>query len=80
MPQAKSRPIDLEKSMAELEQIVEELESGELSLDKSLKEFEKGIKLSRDCQAALDTAEQKLQVLMGDELQDVDPDSLGDES
>ena len=76
MAQAKSRQLDLEKSMAELEQIVEELETGELSLDKSLKQFEKGVKISRDCQTALEAAEQKLQILMGDELQDVDPEGL----
>ncbi|MDJ0928701.1 MAG: exodeoxyribonuclease VII small subunit [Gammaproteobacteria bacterium] len=76
MAQAKPRQVDLEKSMAELEQIVEELEAGELPLDKSLKQFEKGVKISRDCQAALETAEQKLQILMGDELQDVEPDEL----
>lgn len=51
--------------MRDLEQVVEQLESGELSLDKSLKEFEKGVKLSRDCQAALTAAEQKVEVLTG---------------
>lgn len=62
--------IDLEKSLAELEAIVEQLESGELPLDKSLKEFERGVRLSRECQGALKDAEQRVQVLMGGELRD----------
>ena len=56
--------------MGDLEQIVEQLEGGDLSLEKSLAQFEKGVKLSRECQAALTEAEQKVQILMGDELQD----------
>ena len=71
----KRRP-DLEKSLADLETIVEELESGELSLDRSLQMFEKGIQLSRKCQAALKEAEQKVQVLVDDELKDLDADRL----
>lgn len=62
--------------MHELEQVVEQLESGDLSLDKSLKQFEKGVKLSRDCQAALTAAEQKVQVLMNSELKDIAPEDL----
>ena len=58
--------------MTDLEQIVEQLEGGELSLEKSLAQFEKGVNLSRVCQAALTEAEQKVQILMGDELQDAD--------
>jgi exodeoxyribonuclease VII small subunit len=66
--------IDLEKSLAELESIVEQLESGELPLDKSLKEFERGVRLSRECQGALKDAEQRVQVLMGGELRDFQSD------
>lgn len=66
--------VDLEKSLAELEAIVEQLESGELPLDKSLKEFERGVRLSRECQGALKDAEQRVQVLMGGELRDFAPD------
>jgi exodeoxyribonuclease VII small subunit len=46
------------------------LESGELSLEESLKSFEQGIKVARNCQAALKSAEQKVELLMrqGDEL------------
>jgi len=55
---------DLEKSLAELEKIVERLEAGDLSLDESLKQFERGIALTRQCQGALRTAEQKVEILM----------------
>ena len=74
MNKARRKPaaeaVDLEKSLAELESIVEQLESGELPLDKSLKEFERGVRLSRECQGALKDAEQRVQVLMGGELRD----------
>ncbi|MDH4047562.1 MAG: exodeoxyribonuclease VII small subunit [Gammaproteobacteria bacterium] len=56
--------IDLEKSLTELEAIVEELESGDLPLDKAMQKFEQGIKLSRGCQTALKDAEQKVEILM----------------
>ncbi len=79
MPSQKSRKLDLEKAMAELEAIVAALETGEWPLDKSLKEFEKAVRLSRECQAALDAAEQKVQMLMGEELKDVDADTLSDD-
>ena len=67
---AAKKALNLEKSMGELEQIVEQLEGGDLTLEKSLAQFEKGIKLSRECQQALSAAEQKVQVLLGDELED----------
>ena len=76
MTKTKKRRPDLEKSLADLETIVEELESGELSLDRSLQMFEKGIQLSRECQAALKEAEQKVKVLVDDELKDLDADGL----
>ncbi len=71
---ATSKPVDLDKSLAELETIVEQLESGELPLDKSLQEFERGVRLSRECQGALKDAEQRVQVLMGGELKDFETD------
>lgn len=70
MTTAAKKNLNLEKAMGDLEQIVEQLEGGDLSLEKSLAQFEKGVKLSRECQAALTEAEQKVQILMGDELQD----------
>ncbi|MDA0679527.1 MAG: exodeoxyribonuclease VII small subunit [Proteobacteria bacterium] len=55
---------NLEKSLADLETLVEELESGDLPLDKAMKKFEEGIKLTRGCQAALKEAEQKVEILL----------------
>jgi len=61
---ADKKPINLEKSLAALENIVEELESGDLPLEKAMKKFEEGIKLTRGCQAALKDAEQKVEILL----------------
>ncbi|MCG8427636.1 MAG: exodeoxyribonuclease VII small subunit [Chromatiales bacterium] len=52
-----------EQSLAELEQLVEAMESGELSLEDSLKSFERGVELTRNCHQALKEAEQKVQIL-----------------
>lgn len=56
--------LDFERSLAELEQIVDRLEHGELSLDESLKQFERGVQLTRACQTALKEAEQKVEILL----------------
>jgi exodeoxyribonuclease VII small subunit len=58
------KSLDLEKSLADLESLVDELESGDLPLEKALQKFEDGIKLTRQCQAALKEAEQKVSILM----------------
>jgi len=58
------KTVNLEKSLADLEALVEELESGDLPLEKAMKKFEEGIKLTRSCQAALKEAEQKVQILL----------------
>ena len=55
---------DFEASMAELEQIVERLEQGDLPLEASLAQFERGVALTRACQTALRAAEQRVQVLV----------------
>ena len=55
--------IKFEKAMSRLEQIVEELERGELDIDKSLEIFEEGIKMSRVCSKKLNEAEQKIEKL-----------------
>ena len=73
-----AKKIDLEKTLQELENIVETLEDGELSLEQSLKHFEKGVKLSRECQAALKDAEQKVQILTNGELQNFDSEAAED--
>ena len=61
---AAKKDFNLEKSLSDLETLVEELESGDLPLDKAMKKFEEGIKLTRGCQAALKDAEQKVEVLL----------------
>ena len=61
---------NLEKSLADLEKIVTQLEDGDISLEQALKQFEKGVKLSRDCQTALQAAEQKVQILMDGDLKE----------
>ncbi len=59
--------LSYEKALKELEDIVREIESGELPLEKSLKKFEDGVKLSRYCTKILDEAEQKITILLKDE-------------
>ena len=54
----------LEKSLQSLEALVDKLESGELSLEKALAEFERGVKLTRQCQLALQEAEQRIEILL----------------
>lgn len=59
----KSAEFDFEKSLQELEKLVEAMERGDLTLEESLKRFEQGIALTRACQQALAKAEQKVQIL-----------------
>ena len=54
----------LEKSLDELEALLKELESGELTLEAALAHFERGVKLTRQCQRALQEAEQKVEILL----------------
>ncbi len=58
-----SKPIHFEQSITELETIVGQLEKGELPLEDSLKQFEKGIHLAQKCQTILTQAEQKIEML-----------------
>jgi exodeoxyribonuclease VII small subunit len=58
-----ANPPDFERSLAELEAIVDKLEAGDLSLDESLKQFERGVQLTRVCQTALKQAEHKVEIL-----------------
>ena len=64
------KSVDFEQQLESLETLVESLESGDLSLEDSLKSFETGIKVARECQQALKAAEQKVELLtrQGDEL------------
>lgn len=58
-----TKPIPFETSIQELETIVNQLEKGELSLEDSLKQFEKGITLVRSCQETLNQAEQRIEYI-----------------
>lgn len=60
----KKSAVDFEQSLQTLEQLVESMESGDMTLEKSLEAFEQGIRLTRDCQQALMEAEQKVAVLI----------------
>ena len=55
---------DFEKALDELEQLVGTMEQGDLTLEQSLKEFERGVELTRHCQHALQEAEQKVEILL----------------
>lgn len=74
----KKAPQSLEKSMAQLEEIVQQLEEGDIPLEKALQQFEKGVKISRDCQKALDGAEQRVKVLLKNKLEDFRPEDSDD--
>lgn len=72
--------VSFEAALAELEGLVEKMETGELSLEQSLAAFERGVRLTRHCQAALQAAELKVKVLTeSGELDDLDVDSLDDD-
>tara|TARA_B110000444_G_scaffold258463_1_gene299473 strand:+ start:443 stop:682 length:240 start_codon:yes stop_codon:yes gene_type:complete len=79
MDLAKSKdPIDFEKKINELEKIVDDMEKGSLSLEDSLKFFEDGIKITRECQQALKDAELKVEILTkgSGELKAFDPEKI----
>ena len=67
-----SKNTDYEKSLDELEKIVEELQNGDISLDESIKLFERGIKLSDECRKTLETARQKITSLTEEEQKNGD--------
>ncbi len=70
MPEKSPDTPDFEQALAELESLVQKLESGELTLDQSLSEFRKGVELTRRCQAVLDKAQ-----LTVEQLLDIDDES-----
>jgi len=64
-PESQSDPLpDFEQSLTELEALVAKLEQGDVPLEEALKTFERGVALTRQCQAALRTAQQKVEVLL----------------
>ena len=72
---AKLKTPDFESAIEELEALVETMEQGDISLEESLKSFERGIALTRTCQKALQEAEQKVQILTTEgELEDFEPE------
>jgi exodeoxyribonuclease VII small subunit len=68
METEKQKLPDFEQALEELEALVDQLETGELSLDQSLDRFKRGVELTRHCQSVLDLAQQTVQQL-------VDPDN-----
>jgi exodeoxyribonuclease VII small subunit len=58
------KKLNYEASVTELESLVNRLEQGDISLEESLKIYESGVLLTRDCQDALQAAEQKVQMLI----------------
>lgn len=76
---SKQKKLDYEAAVKELEALVEKLEQGDISLEESLKLYERGVLLTRDCQDSLKAAEQKVQMLLQQSgqntLVDFDPES-----
>jgi exodeoxyribonuclease VII small subunit len=87
-PKPDSNPdeiLDFERSLSELETLVQKLEQGDVPLEEALKTFERGVTLTRQCQTALRSAQQKVEVLLtrnGEERVEPfsDPDEHDDDS
>jgi exodeoxyribonuclease VII small subunit len=89
-PQRDNKLPDFEQSLLELEALVAKLEQGDVPLEEALKTFERGVALTRQCQTALRTAQQKVEVLLtrngeetlspfaGDDDDDEDEDDADD--
>ena len=73
------RPDSFETALTELEAIVRGMEAGQLPLEEALTAYERGAALLKYCQNALDSAEQKLQVLEADQLRDFSSGKAGSE-
>lgn len=80
--ESKAKPIDFESSLSELETLVSKMEAGNLTLEESLAAFETGIKLTRECQAELSRAEQRVKKLVEEDgrLESLDFEETDDES
>ncbi len=70
------KTLTFEEAMEKLEKSVSELESGDLTLDEALATFEQGIALVKQCRSELDRAEQKIEVLLKDQKNDVSGDTV----
>ena len=74
-PDDLAEELDFESALEDLEALVESMEAGEMSLEESLRAFERGVKLTRHCQSALKAAELKVRMLTeSDELVALDVD------
>lgn len=75
------KPVQFERALEELSTLVEHMEHGNISLEESLKSFEKGIKLTTECQKMLQDAEQKVSILLEKngktDLEPFEPDEDG---
>ena len=78
MTKKDNKEFNFEKALENLEELVSSMENGELSLEDYLKAFERGIKMTRECQTALKDAEQKVQVLINEEGDTEDMESEGE--
>ncbi len=75
MSRKKPENLSFEEALNELETLVDQLEHGEISLEDSLKSFERGVALTRSCQQALSEAEQKVSILNQKAL-DAEPEAF----
>jgi exodeoxyribonuclease VII small subunit len=80
----KPREAGFEGTLAELEELVARMEAGDLPLDEALRSFERGVQLTRECQNALQAAQQRVQILTqrasGAAVEDFAVESAGDAS
>lgn len=63
MARKSTKGVDFERALDELEKLVERMEGGDLSLEESLKLYERGVELSKACQKALEAAEKRIRIL-----------------
>ena len=78
MSKENKKGIDFEGALNELEALVEKMEQGDLSLEQSLEHFERGVRLTRDCQQALEQAKLKVNELLSPDSSDASPASPSD--
>ena len=69
---------NFEESMKKLENIVTELETGNLNLDESVKKFEEGMKIAKQCNNMLEEAEKKITILLEKDGEIEEKDFVGD--
>ena len=79
MADTPKEPESFEQALSELEALVEHMESGEISLEDSLKSFERGVALTRTCQQALAKAEQRVEILTSGSI-DADTEAFSSDS